>query len=237
MTTQRAAVPGERRAARPSSALYVESGRDWVLSLPSVVRCGRTTSSRSDDAPLISAGQRDLRSGREPSKGQRRERSNTHAALCGRLGDRAVALWCARLLSDASAVPSLKDLHLGHQTIDEAVDVGDGSVRDNRACFIAHDLVHSNSDAPIAFGTEARRADCRYDLAPLARPVVTHLVTSTEGSTLPAVRPHDVGCHGRQQRWHVAPVERRIKIGELTLPVRRSVRTHAPTVVEATAPL
>jgi hypothetical protein len=32
-------------------AVYVGSGKEWVTSLPFVVRCGRTSSSRSGDAP------------------------------------------------------------------------------------------------------------------------------------------------------------------------------------------
>src|ERR1700738_1119239 len=46
-----AARPGSCR--KPPGALYVESGKEWVTSLPLpfVVRCGRTSSSRSGDAP------------------------------------------------------------------------------------------------------------------------------------------------------------------------------------------
>src|SRR5829696_7288924 len=38
-----AARPGSCR--KPPGALYVESGREWIPSFPSIVRCGRTTSS------------------------------------------------------------------------------------------------------------------------------------------------------------------------------------------------
>ena len=47
--TAAAAPPGSCR--KPPGALYVERGREWVLSFALIVRCGRTTSSRSGGAP------------------------------------------------------------------------------------------------------------------------------------------------------------------------------------------
>jgi len=43
------AQPGSCR--KPPGALYAENGEEWVLTFPLIVRCGRTTSSRSGGAP------------------------------------------------------------------------------------------------------------------------------------------------------------------------------------------
>lgn len=55
-----AARPGACR--KPPGALYVESGKESVLSLPFVVRCVRTSPSRGGDAPrtALSPAQKDL---------------------------------------------------------------------------------------------------------------------------------------------------------------------------------
>ncbi|GDY68096.1 hypothetical protein SAV14893_074890 [Streptomyces avermitilis] len=77
--------PGSCR--KPLGALYVESGKEWVLPFPFIVRSGRTTSSRIGSAPRTAAAsaQEDLPWEIVAAPHERR------AELAGRLHDTELA--------------------------------------------------------------------------------------------------------------------------------------------------
>ena len=57
----------------------------------------------------------------------------------------------------AGIQPSLSDLHLGHQSINEAVNVRDSVVRESGSGLVPHYLMHGDRDAVLGLSGEGDR--------------------------------------------------------------------------------
>jgi hypothetical protein len=109
------------------------------------------------------------------------------------------------------------DLHTPDEAVLDQVDVLYGFVSQDFAIQVTNDLVNVHHDSPGLVGLEAKWLYMRVDQQPLAGPVIADTAVAMDPAALHAVGPIDVWVHGRQSRFDVAGVERRVGCLQKTL--------------------